>query len=482
MGEIRCPLEVAAVVHGNRPAIVAKGDVVSYREYERRVAGAVGRLRAAGCHAGERIAVLLPNAVEYLILLLAVMRLGAVACPLNTRVPRRSLRKLLDKIVCRKLVLDASVRVPDEWEGLTLLDVEELTRPDGSGRAQPAAAVTVSLDQLATILCTSGSTGTPKAVLHSYGNHYYSAKGSNFNIPLQPGDRWLLNLPLYHVGGLGIVFRCLMAGAAAVLPSGDEELGAVLQGEAVTHASLVATQLQRLLQQQPPRAQPYRALRAVILGGGPIPIELVKEARAREVPVYASYGSTEMASQITTTGPTANDEQLQTSGKILPYRNLMISRDGEIWVKGETLFKGYVHGERVVRPLNADGWFATGDLGSVDGDGYLRVLGRRDHMFFSGGENVHPEPIEEALCRIRGVKRALVVPVPDEEFGQLPVAFVQSRGGPVEAVFLAEQLSQTLPRYMIPRAFYEWPAGAAPEELKVDRAYFRELAMERMGS
>ena len=138
---------------------------------------------------------------------------------------------------------------------------------------------------------------------------------------------------------------------------------------------------------------------------------------------------------------------------------------------------GYVDGGKVRRPLTGDGWFATGDLGRVDENGYLTVIGRRDNRFFSGGETIHPEEIERVLTDHDGVQQAVVVPIPDEEFGQRCVAFVQPRGSCPDGPSLAEWLGQTLPRYKVPDAFYQWPAAEA-NAFKVDRARFRRLAVD----
>ncbi len=143
-------------------------------------------------------------------------------------------------------------------------------------------------------------------------------------------------------------------------------------------------------------------------------------------------------------------------------------------VRGETLFAGYVEGGELARPLDPEGWFHTGDLGELDEDGYLRVGGRIDNLFISGGENVQPEEIEEALCRLEGIEDAVVVPIPDAEFGFRPVAFVRASGGAVESEALAQALERTLPRFKIPVAFHGWSDEAGG--MKPDRAAFRERA------
>ena len=138
---------------------------------------------------------------------------------------------------------------------------------------------------------------------------------------------------------------------------------------------------------------------------------------------------------------------------------------------------GYVDGANVTRPVDSGGWFATGDLGSVDEDGYLSVTGRRDNRFFSGGETIHPEEIERALLGHDGIEQAVVVPVPDDEYGERGVAFVRSRRPCPGAAALSEWLLRTLPRYMVPDRFHAWP-DTGGDTFKVDRARFRRLALE----
>jgi O-succinylbenzoic acid--CoA ligase len=210
------------------------------------------------------------------------------------------------------------------------------------------------------------------------------------------------------------------------------------------------------------------------LGGGPTPGYLLEESLARKLPIHTSYGLTEMASQVTATPPGASREELRTSGRPLPHREVSVSDDGEILVKGETLFAGYVEGEAIDRSIDTDGWFHTKDQGELDAEGYLRVRGRKDNLFISGGENVQSEEIEEALCLLEGVEEAVVVPVPDAEFGTRPAAFVRTTGGVEEPENLARALEPVLARFKIPVAFYQWPKEN--EHVKVDRTALAERA------
>jgi O-succinylbenzoic acid--CoA ligase len=436
------------------------------------VSAAAARVRELGFGEGDRVALHLPKDERYLVLLLAMIRTGCGACLLSTRLPPRGAAPLPERAACRALVSTSEVLL-ETTSIRALRPADLLSGGTRGGRPRTSEEIWLPLDRPATVVFTSGSSGRQKAALHTLGNHFFSARGSNANIALAPGDRWLHSLPLYHVGGLSIVFRCLLAGATVALPEPGVPLEEAIAG--ATHVSLVSTQLLRLL-----RGAGFEAgrLRAMLLGGGPVPTSLVDEAAGRGFPIHTSYGLTEMASQVTATPPGASRKELHTSGRPLPHREVGISGDGEILVRGETLFAGYVAGGAKDRPLDADGWFHTGDLGELSENGYLRVLGRKDNLFVSGGENIQPEEIEEALSSLEGVEESVVVPFPDPEFGARPVAFVRMAGGMVDGEKLARALERVLPGFKIPVAFHGWPEDAGLGGMKVDRSFFRERARE----
>ena len=465
---VPCPLRSAALESPDAQAVVGAVWAITYAELDARVSAAERGLEDLGVSPGDRVALYLPKGVGYLVLLLALVRAGAVACPVSTRVPAGGVGPLLKRAGCSVLI-STQEKLSGSVGGIDVLDPQAALGGEGGERA--SEPLEVPLGRPATVVFTSGSTGAPKAALHTFGNHYFSALGSNANIALAAGDRWLHSLPLYHVGGLSIVFRCLIPGAAIALPGPDAPLGRSISDLGATHVSLVSTQLLRLLRED----AALDGLKAVLTGGGPMPEDLVDEALARGLPVHTSYGLTEMASQVTTTAPGAAPEDLRTAGRVLPHREVSVSGEGEILVRGETLFAGYVQGGETGRPTVAGGWFRTGDLGRLDGAGRLRVLGRGDNLFVSGGENVRPEEIEEALLRIPGVEEAVVVPVPDPEFGARPVAFVRLSGGVGD---LARALEPVLPRFKIPKAFHEWKGAGG---MKPDRVALKERAKRMAG-
>ncbi len=481
---LACPVRAQARQRPEAPAVLGEvGGAISYAALDGRVTAAARQMQTASVAAGDRVALYGPPDADYLAALWALLRLGAVACPLSTRAPADALAAQVGHLQSRTLVrfgeAPPGFGVP---EGVRVLSGRDLSgrsdAPRGAAeKAVPDAPVPLETDRPATVVFTSGSTAWPKAAVHSLGNHYFSAEGSRQNIALGPGDRWLLSLPLYHVGGLAAAFRCAWAGAAVALPPAGMPLGEALAHGRATHASMVAAQLRRLLEEDAPA---LGHVRAFLLGGGPLPASLVEEACARGWPVHTSYGLTEMASQVTTTPPGASLEALRTAGRLLPHRQLRLAPSGEILVKGRTLFLGYLKDDaRTLRcPVDADGWYATGDLGRLDRAGRLCLTGRADNLFISGGENIQPEEVEAALRRVPGVVEAVVVPVADAAFGQRPAAFVQQREGEAPPEGLAAALARHLPRFKIPVTFHAWPSDA-PSGMKTDRAFFRAEAQRR---
>ncbi len=478
MADIQCPLRASATVSGNQPALLSGEFSLTYTELDLVTSNTASRMSAAGIGPGSRVALRMPADRRTMVLLAALWRAGAVACPLSPRWPGDRLAELLLQVAARHLLVDEP---DDEWPLPRCVRVHEreeilsrkltLEEPDRERR--------FDLDQPATIVFTSGSTGRPQAVLHTIGNHYYSARGANYNLRLRSNDRWLLTLPFDHVSGLGILFRCFEAGAAVVLPAEGESLGRCIAGREVSHVSMVDTQLRRALRDEEDRKALAGMKGGVVLGGGPIDPALVREAREAGIAVYPSYGLTEMASQVTTVAPDSPPDQRDSAGRLLRHRELELAEDGEILVRGATLCQGVVEGEAVLPLEDADGWYHTGDLGTWE-NGHLRVWGRRDNRFVSGGENIAPEAVEEVIRGETPVQRVVVVGVPDEEFGRRPVA-IGDWDADADLEELADRIRRMLPSYSVPIAWLDWPDAPAAEGLKPDRPRLAEYAAQKLG-
>lgn len=462
---IPCPLKENAAKSAKLPAIIAGAVSLNYRELDRVVDASVKRLSDSGVKEGDRICVIRPVNIECLIVLFALWRLKAIACLLNYRNPEIMITEQC-KTVKAKLVLRQR-----EIKRLVDLSKKGVT-PNFNGidfykiRCDPFFA----LDQPATVIFSSGSSGKPKAVQHSIGNHYYSAKGSNRNIPVGRNDRWLLSLPLYHVSGLSIIFRCLLGKAAIVIPDKKNDIREIIDKYKVTHISFVASQLYRLLGGKK-SLKILKKVKAILLGGSAIPEALLKKAVKSGLPVYVSYGLTEMSSQVATTGLLRGNNFLSVP-KILPYRKVSVHA-GEILLSGKTLFQGYMNKGKIEPAVDAKGWFHSKDAGYKKGR-FLYVKGRRDNMFISGGENIFPEEIEKILQNCRFIEQALVVPVRDKEYGYRPIAFIKAKGSKsLSRKFLLDYLKTRLPKFKIPDYFYSWPQKGLSAGIKLQREDFK---------
>jgi O-succinylbenzoic acid--CoA ligase len=286
--------------------------------------------------------------------------------------------------------------------------------PAESAALLAAAAPHAPAPDTAAILFTSGTTGVPRGAQLSYDALVASAAASAVNLGWREDDRWMACMPLAHVGGLSILTRCLAARAAVVLePRFDAAtLPARLVEERVTLLSLVPTMLAKLLDEHPSWTPPSH-LRALLLGGAAAPARLLARARARGIPVLTTYGLTEACSQVV------------TGGRALPGVELRIVGDeGRVQVRGPMLMSGYL-GEP---PLAPGAWFDTGDLGEIDASGTLRLHARRTDLVVTGGENVYPAEVEDALAACPGVAAACVFGVPDETWGQIVAALVVPEG------------------------------------------------------
>ncbi|GAA4886343.1 o-succinylbenzoate--CoA ligase [Ferrimonas pelagia] len=443
MTTITCPLHTAARRFGDAIAIEGQGHRLSYIELDGRISALCEHLSAQGVKASHHVGYIGANRLEAIELLYAAMRLGAVFVPLSPRFVPEQQQALIRSLDLQWLWQEGDLACAAKPLDLSPGYTEALWRFDASRGVS--------------LILTSGSSGQPKAAMHNTLNHLAAGEGSQDQAPLSIGDRWLLSLPLYHIGGLAILWRCLTCGATAVLPD-SEALADNLVQQKITHLSLVATQLKRLLEQQP---QSLNGLKTLLLGGGPIPQSLLDGLKPYSLNALTSYGMTEMGSQICT-GP-ANSQGL--SGFPLAGRQIRINK-GLIEVNGDSRFIGYYQQGRLTTPFDQDGWFATRDLGQFIGE-QIKVIGRADNMFISGGENVQPETIEAVLKRCEGVEEVIVVPVDDAEFGQLPVAVVK---GDWQAAALEKRVMKKLPRFMRPRRYLSWPAHLSTGELKISRA------------
>jgi len=462
------PLHCAAATFPKQTAIKQRGQHISYADLSHTVIALGHQLRAAGVNQGQALACISSNNLQMICLYWACVDIGAIFFPISPRFPISQIQGLIDS---HRIVF--YWREPSDQADKNLAHCQALNvalDPIFAGMGAPINAQRLSpprcdMARPCNAILTSGSSGSPKAAVHCLAGHIANAQGARTVIDLAQGDSWLLSLPLFHIGGLAILNRCALVAATVVLPDAAFTLAKQITQDQITHLSLVPAQLLKLLHDQ---TTDLSSIKALLLGGGAIPQDLLNQLKQRRIASFTSYGMTEMGSQITT-GPALSDG---SSGKLLPNRELNIV-DGVILVRGKCLFLGYLSPEGIERPLDAAGWFYTKDRGEWDANGNLRILGRVDNMFISGGENIQPEEIEAALKQHPLIDDAIVFPELDATFGHLPAAIVRgqlTQQLPTIAAELEPFLADKIARFKRPRRYYAWPEDTAQTGLKVNRA------------
>ncbi|MCB0225007.1 MAG: o-succinylbenzoate--CoA ligase [Anaerolineae bacterium] len=455
-----------ALIFGNRSW--------SYAALNNLVGALAAKLAASGVTAGQHVAVLLPNRVEFVTLIHALARLNAVIVPLNIRLTETELSWQVDQSDSRFLICDRETEpLAVELAG----QVEQILSVDTSAAVVslidiPAAdaslwqARLLNLDSLQGIIYTSGTTGQPKGAMLTHSNHFWSATASAYRLGTDPADRWLLCMPLYHVGGMAIVLRCCLYGTAVVLQNGFNEdvVGQALATQAVTLISVVPTMLHRLLESHRDQLANSQ-LRCVLVGGAAAPADLVKKCLALNLPVAATYGLTEAASQVATASPDTVADKPGQVGKPLMFvtvrvvdeagHDLQPEKIGEIVVSGPTVMRGYYRQPAATETVLRNGEFYTGDMGYFDQAGDLWVVQRRADLIVSGGENVYPVEVEQVLRRHPAVDEACVFGVEDTEWGQRVAAIVVvKRGAELSTQELMDFSRDHLAGYKVPRLIH----------------------------
>ena len=404
----------------DRTALLADGAEMTYAELEAEATWVARRLAAHGVRRGSTAALTMHPRREQVVLAHALMKVGATLLPLSPRLtaPERA------------------AIVAAEEPAVDLDDPGQLTQTEAD---MPLLGEHDMDDVFARVL-TSGSTGLPTPIGLTYGNFLWNAVGSGFNIGVDPADRWLCCVPLSHIAGLGIVIRSVIYGTTAVVHDGFDvdRVGVALERDEITVVSLVATMLTRLLDAGVDLSGP----RAILVGGGPVPEEPLERALDQGATVVQTYGLTETCSQVTTLAPAEARRKLGSAGRPLLTTHLRI-QDGEILIQGPTVAPGRA---------DADGWLHTGDLGHIDEEGFLYVADRIDDLIVSGGENVVPSEVEEALLRHPEVADAAVIGREDPEWQQAVTAVVVlESGSEVTPDELRRHCGESLAGFKVPK-------------------------------
>jgi cyclohexanecarboxylate-CoA ligase len=480
-----------------RASVVDDAGVLPAGELEDAVATLAGRLRRAGVRRGQVVAWQLPNSAVVVTLYRACWRLGAVAAPVHHRMGEAEVAAALDQVDPAVVVADPDLPAA-RWSGARTVA--------GAGRAglggllahwesapsQPATSPEVRAGDLAVVLFTSGSTGTPKAVLHTHRGLGYKAAAMVGVHGLGPDDAVLMPAPLAHVSGL--LNGVLLPGAAGI-PSvlmAAWDPGRALELVEQHRVSFVGAPPVFFSQlAEAPRFAPARvaSLRLVSTGGASVSPAFVDSTAATfGCRVKRTYGSTE-APTVTSSAPDDPVERARdTDGRPLGAVQLQIrhpetgeprrgDESGEIWLRGPELFVGYADAGATASVLSyPGGWFRTGDLGVLDPDGWLRVVGRLSDVIIRAGENISASEVEAVLEAHPAIRHAVAVPVPDDAVGERVAAYVEAAEGFDLTACREWFAARGVTRYKTPEFVVRLDAVPALAAGKPDRAALRRRA------
>ncbi len=400
-----------------------------------RVRAAANHLDELGVSGGDVVAVKLRNRVEFVVVMFASWRLGATVTPVNPSLTEAEVVRQLEASGARLLVVEDGVSTPGD---VVTLAVGNLYAKgpgwDGPPQVDPST--------LALLIFTSGTTGAPKGVMLDHANLDAMAEMGRQALGVGPADRCLLILPLFHVNGIVVsVLMPLLAGASVVIAErfDPNTFFATVEHQRPTFFSAVPT-IYTMLAALPDDVRPdTSSVRFGICGAAPASAELLGRFEARYgFPLIEGYGLSE-ATCASTINPVNGERRAGTVGIAFPGQQIRIvdeagtdmatGMDGEVIIAGPNVMRGYLGRADETARVIVDGWLHTGDVGHLDTEGYLTLVGRSKDMIIRGGENIYPKEIEDVLTSDPTVLEAAVVGVPDDKWGETVAAYVQPRAG-----------------------------------------------------
>ena len=407
-----------------RVAIDYLGREVTYRELDARSDALAAELLARGLRRGDRVATLTGNSPEHVIVFFACAKAGFILLPLNWRLAAPELRFQLEDAEPSVFLVEPEY---EELASATRHDFEPLAPPDGE--AEPLTAEVDGDDPLL-LIYTSGTTGRPKGALLTHANCFWTNLSFDLATGLTGDDVVLQLLPQFHCGGWNV--QSLLAwwkGATIVLERAFEParvLSLLAEKRVTTLMGVPAIYL--FLSHEPAFAgADLSSLRLAVVGGAPMPEELIRVWQARGIEIVQGYGLTEAAPNVLCLPPEDAMRKMGSAGKPYPYVEVRLGAESELLVRGPNVFPGYWRNPDATAAVLRDGWLHTGDVAEVDDEGCYRIRGRLKDMYISGGENVYPAEVESVLHEHASVADAAVLGVPDERWGEVGVAFVVAK-------------------------------------------------------
>lgn len=486
-----------AFLSGDREALVDGPRRLTYRELNSRVNRLCNYFQLSGLRQGDRCAMLAYNCLEYVEIIFAAAKLGLILVPLNWRLSPAELafnladsktdslvfdpgftetvNALQAQVVIKRLLVLGSTAIADAqaYEEMLAAQSEDETYPD-----KP-----VGLDTPHIIMYTAGTTGRPKGAVLSQGASFWNAVNLNQEMYFTRDDRNLLSLPLFHIGGIGLfTLPMLYAGGTVVIQRvfDPAETFKLLAEERITLFFGVPAIFLFLIQDSGFHPQAFETVRLVMSGGAPLPVSLVKQYHDAGIILQQGFGMSEAAPSICTLSKELSLKKAGSIGRAVFHldvrvvdenmQDLPVDQVGELIIRGPNVMQGYWERPEATAAAFLGGWFHTGDLARMDEDGDVYIVDRKKDMYISGGENVYPAEVENALYEHPDVSEAAVIGVSDPKWGEIGRAFVVPKPGKgIDEAALLNCLKERLARFKLPKAVVivdKLPRNAAGKVMK----------------
>lgn len=395
----------------------------------------------------KRIAFYIDNRIDAALMIYGAWLAGIEAVMINTRLTYKEIKAQLESVDTDTII----ATLPLTLDTFTVINGSEIEQR----RSTLTYETELDLNRIASIMFTSGTTGPQKAVPQTFNNHLASANGCRESLGFDADTKWLSVLPIYHISGLSVLLRSIIEGFTVRLMHKFETKTVLkaIQTEHITHISLVPQTLGWMMEAG--LTQPYQ-LQKILLGGAKLSNDLIHNALNAGLPIYNSFGMTETCSQFLTASPSMLKQNPNTVGKPSPNVQVKIVNPnheghGELLLKGENVMEGYLYPENLTDVFE-EGYFKTGDIASIDMEGFVMVYDRRKDLIISGGENIYPYEIETVAKRFKGITDAMCYAKEDKVWGQVPALYYTSEQD-IDHEALEAFLKQELAKYKVPKHF-----------------------------
>ncbi len=471
-----------ALLNPAREAIfdVTAGKRFTYVEANARANRVANAMTSAGLAKGDRVAMLLMNGHQFVESFYGLGKVGGVIVALNWRLVADELSFILDDSGAETMLFGTQFtevcaelhsRGAEGSKVTRWIHVGEAdATPDWAEHYETVLAaatddepeVAAADDDLLFIMYTSGTTGLPKGVMHSHSTTLWSLVTATATAELRKGERYLICLPLFHVGALNPLMTTFYAAGTCVIMSEFDpvRIWELFGEEKVTVTLAVPAALQFMLLTLDKDKHDYSTLRWVMSGAAPVPVNLIEAYAGMGIEIHQVYGLTETAGPACLIDPDDAIARAGSTGKAFFHTDVKIvdedgnesadGEPGEVYVRGPHIMVGYWNRPDATAESIVDGWLKTGDIAVCDADGFVYIQDRVKDMIISGGENVYPAEIENVILGVEGVKEVAVIGVPSEKWGESPLAVVVRADETVTEDMVFEVCQKSLARFKQP--------------------------------